>query len=273
MAWDVGASPTHLARLMPPFQRCRSYPTGKRPPACRAAACVPRARGARLAPGYMDIRRAAVLALRFAVRHNNSAQLVCCDLSVKSLEYTRVAGVLLGCSMEQTAKWVSVAAAAEALGVTQQAIRNRITRGTLENKRNNRNQIVVLVGLSNPSTQPAPTQAEQHPKPVLFGTVERPIPDETTPKPDAALAGVRLQAAHAAHIASLEKQIDAAANQFEREISRLQAAHQGELERLEAAHRREVDALKNSMETAMTRLTRLMVSSRDRPSIWRRLFG
>ena len=179
--------------------------------------------------------------------------------------------------MEPTTKWLSVAEAAQALGVTQQAIRNRITRGSLDNKRNNRGQIVVLVGMTNPpqnpTAQPDNTQAEQHPKPVLFGTVERPIPEETTARPDGDLAGERLQAAHAAHIASLEKQIAAAATQYEREIARLQTSHQGELERLEAAHRREVDALKNSMESTMARFTRLMVASRDRPTFWRRLFG
>ncbi len=45
--------------------------------------------------------------------------------------------------MGDDGEWLPVAAAANKLGVTQQAIRHRIRRGTIERRRNNRGQTLV----------------------------------------------------------------------------------------------------------------------------------
>ncbi len=44
----------------------------------------------------------------------------------------------------QQPAWLSVSGAAKRLGVSRQAIQNRIKRGTLETRRNNRGELVVL---------------------------------------------------------------------------------------------------------------------------------
>lgn len=51
--------------------------------------------------------------------------------------------------------WLTIPVAAKRLGVTPQAIRNRINRGTLETQKNNRGQILVRVAPTVPSTVPA----------------------------------------------------------------------------------------------------------------------
>ncbi len=52
----------------------------------------------------------------------------------------------------QQPTWMSVSGAAKRLGVSRQAIQNRIKRGTLETRRNNRGEMVVLCPATGDAT-------------------------------------------------------------------------------------------------------------------------
>lgn len=53
---------------------------------------------------------------------------------------------------DQQSNWLSISAAAKLLGVSRQAIQNRIKRGTLETRRNNRGEMVVQCPATPPAT-------------------------------------------------------------------------------------------------------------------------
>ena len=123
--------------------------------------------------------------------------------------------------MEPAYEWLIIPEAAKRLGVTPQAIRKRIKRGTMQALRNNRGQEIVQIPVAVDGSQ----EPEEPPEPAgqLAETV-RPQPRPTTVRTvatDRDREIDRLQAAHAAHVATLERQLAAITAQSEREIERL----------------------------------------------------
>ena len=163
--------------------------------------------------------------------------------------------------MNDDAEWLTVSDASRKIGITQQAIRNRVLRGTLDSRRNNRNQLVVRVGSSDIArTQPSIP-------------IELAVSQVTGCQPGIPVDSVSPEIN--AHIATLKERIADMKADHAREIDRLcsmlvERADAAEL-RAERAEKIALDALTQAAETA-ERITASMIQAAERP-LWRRIFG
>ncbi len=156
--------------------------------------------------------------------------------------------------MDETGEWLTVQEAAERLGVTTQAIRNRIHRGTLKKLRRNDGQTITFISAEISAGKP---ESKQLPTPETLGEQPSRGPFVSLA---VALDWVEAEKATSAEmIARVESRADA-------EIKRLREDHRAEIERLEKAW-------KSAIGDMMNKLTSVMIASRPRPSFLRRLFG
>ena len=179
--------------------------------------------------------------------------------------------------MSDDPPWLTISDAAKKLGVTQQAIKNRINRGTLTTSRNNRGLITVQL----PSTvSGAADTVEQH---TVSRTVSQPLP--AAPLSGAADRFIehlerQIVDQHAQHRAEI---IERDAKHRE-EIERMSASqaemrqqHQQELDRAEGRHKAEIQRLENAYKSAMNalmdKIATVMLVNRPRYPWWRRLIG
>ena len=157
--------------------------------------------------------------------------------------------------MPDDSVWLSVAEAARKLEISPQSIRSRVARGTLQSRRNNQGQLMVLLAPDAPAVA-KPALAPVNPSVDNLGhsTVK------ATPEPMIPLS--YLDAVTARHDAAL---LQAEARRTS-DLAQAEQRHQAELERLEKAWKSASDGL-------MARLTQVMLVNRPKPSIWQRLFG
>ena len=131
--------------------------------------------------------------------------------------------------MDETASWLTIPAAARLLGVTPQAIRKRLKRGTLNSRRNNRGQELVLVPgapVRTPEPEPEP------PEPWIRDPTSeaRQTPQDAGEMIPAAIHREMIaviQAAHSATVAELQGQVD----QLRSDRIEERRRHEGEIER------------------------------------------
>ncbi len=114
--------------------------------------------------------------------------------------------------MADNAEWLTVAAAAVKLGVSEQAIRHRIRRGTIERSRNNRGQTIVR---AVPADHPDQDKNDPGPVRVVGRLADNPVEQRTIQETSVPLSLAReLIAAAEARAVAVRRDADA-------EISRL----------------------------------------------------
>jgi chromosome segregation ATPase len=161
--------------------------------------------------------------------------------------------------------WLPVAEAARALGVTEQAIRRRMGRGTLETRREvdgNRVRTLVAVAVTNP-------RAERSTEPVANPVAE---PDQTVTELREQVARLEERLAAAAALESeLRRQAEEIRAAFRERIAELKADLERERRRAEEAERRQAERDRQIDEV----LHRLAERHRPWPGLriwWRRFW-
>ncbi len=143
--------------------------------------------------------------------------------------------------MSNDTTWLPVAEAARVLGLTEQALRKRLARGTMESRKNNRGNLVVLV-----STDGERQAQPGLPAPNPMGTTSGTTGPDTRLEPRRALAGESealplsahreivdaIQAAHSATLAAIQGQ----AEQLRSDMASERKRHDAEIERQRADH-------------------------------------
>ena len=191
--------------------------------------------------------------------------------------------------METGKIWLSIPEAAQKLGVTPTAIRNRIKRGTLERRLGNTGRQLVEIPAGTDDQNRNPLQgvtvtqtvtkcSETVSKPVTNSDdrfvvhLERQI-SELNERYEAQLAAERTRAEHALiaerarHAAETERLIAQFATERSFWTERADAAER----RTERAEAIALDALTQAADTT-ERITNAMIEAAARP-IWRRFFG
>ena len=170
--------------------------------------------------------------------------------------------------MADESSWLTIGQAAKKLGVTHQAIRGRIGRGTLQSRRNNRGMIVVLVdesalSTSKPTVEHVERPAAEHVEATRPGEpvsdrflayLEQQVEDLKTELAETReAADLRLERALAARDRLWQERVDAA------EV------------RAERAQEQALSALNDAADAA-ERITKSLIEAASKP-LWRRLFG
>lgn len=188
----------------------------------------------------------------------------------------------------QDDEWLSVSAAARRLGVSRQSLQNRIKRGTIECRRNNRGDPMVLVAAVSDATGVASWALK--PKAVASDTVAVPPRQmlqeavESTVERRHQAELERLQVAHGAELARVQTlHLDL--------VDRIQAQAATErqlfLERVDSAEIRAeaAEARAERVEQRLDQVLEVLLAERrqaigaaptdpvERRSWWRRLFG
>jgi len=143
---------------------------------------------------------------------------------------------------EDNGEWISVAAAARFLGVSRQAIQNRIKRGKIENRHDNRGNPIVRVVAPAPNPVSGATDA----------TTTTAVVSQSEARPIASGASEMVPASVLSAIIASHQ--DA--------LNRMERQHLAELTRLERAYQSAADAL-------MAKVSAVLVASRPRRSWWR----
>ncbi len=120
--------------------------------------------------------------------------------------------------MDGFSNWVPIPEAARTLGLTPQAIRKRIARGTLESRRNNRGRELVLVANRphEPDSQPTPQPQEPKQEPKNRNRTSAPAVSLEDVRVLLGEQAQRMQAAHDAALARMQEQADSASVRAER---------------------------------------------------------
>ncbi len=163
---------------------------------------------------------------------------------------------------DEISGWVPIARAARAYGMTDQGVRNRIRRGTLEHRRDNHGRLEVLV---KPERLDHQAQQFQPANQAAVGVSNLVMPVvETVPL---ALARELIAAADARTVAA-RRDADA-------EIARIRQDWRERVDaaeiRAERAEKLALDALTQAADTA-ERITKSLIEAAAKP-LWRRFFG
>ena len=175
-------------------------------------------------------------------------------------------------------EWLTYGEAAARLGMTADAVRLRIRRGTLSGARGNdgRPRVWVSVATDRPTDRDVrPTDPNKAGESVARPTVLFAHPSETTVATDRPSATDRL-------IESLERQVEYERTERDREradharqTAEREAAHAAEIVRLHGQHVSEINRLQAAYKAAsdalVEKVATVLVAQRRRP--WWRLLG
>ncbi len=154
--------------------------------------------------------------------------------------------------------WLHINEAARRLGVTPQAIRGRVNRGTVQSRRSNSGSLLVLMSGTPPqesATAPIETLHSNFNSEPQTGRVDADRADQLLKQ----------------LISSYKDQIAASERRRESECAILQERVDAAEIRAERAEKLALDALTQAADTA-ERITKSLIDAASKP-LWRRLFG
>ncbi|MEI8395368.1 MAG: hypothetical protein WCF85_11575 [Rhodospirillaceae bacterium] len=155
--------------------------------------------------------------------------------------------------------WLPLTEAAVRLGLSTNALKMRVKRGTVLASRDNRGKVMVSVGSVATPTDPLGRDPEKPTPPTLESTRPTPLENELVTELRAQIERLRddLSRERAAHSSAMEAALDRAERQ-----------HKAEIDRLAQAHKSAVTAL-------MDRVGRMLIAQRPAPRApwWSVLFG
>ena len=158
--------------------------------------------------------------------------------------------------------WLHINEAARRLGVTPQAIRGRVNRGTVQSRRSNSGSLLVLMSGTPPQESATAPIETLHSN---FNSNSNSEPQ--TGRVDADRADQLLKQL----ISSYKDQIAASERRRESECAILQERVDAAEIRAERAEKLALDALTQAADTA-ERITKSLIDAASKP-LWRRLFG
>ena len=165
-------------------------------------------------------------------------------------------------------RWLTVIEAGNRLGITPDAVRQRVKRGVLSGARGNDGRVKVWMADIPTDQSVAPDRSISDDRPIdqtrqsVIATDQKP---ERTKKQPRLTDQVGLAIDQTERLIShLERQLSEKDAEHRAQIERIEARHAAELIRLERAYKSATDAL-------MNRVSAILIANRPRP--WWRWFG